>query len=218
MTWNCLKLWRYASIEGQGHFLTLTQSQLHMKLKTGFSQKPLGQSKPNFTCKLSGSRKWKFIDMMLVTWPKWLPRPYMVKTLQKSSSLEPVDRFPQNLVCSIDDSCPSWFVQMMTLGWPWPILWRGQIWYLRLFYRKKWKLLIFQNYCSLWPETYWDDEDLGVLKVKVIYIWKLKLAFLRNHLANQSQILYVSFHELGNKNLLTQWWSHYQDGCHAHIW
>ena len=32
---------------------------------------------------------------------------YMVKTLQKSSSLEPVDRFPQNLVYSIGDSCPS---------------------------------------------------------------------------------------------------------------
>ena len=101
------KKWRHVSIEGQGHFLTLTQSQLHMKLQTAFSQIPLGQSKPNFICKLSGLRKWKFIDMMLVTWPKWPPLPYMVKTLQKSSSLEPVDRFPQNLVCSIGDSCPS---------------------------------------------------------------------------------------------------------------
>ena len=107
VTWNGIKLWRYVRIEGQGHFLTLTQSQLHMKLKTGFSQEPLGQSKPNFICKLSGSRKWKFIDMMLVTWPKWLPCLYMVKTLQKSSSLELVDWFPQNLVCSIDNSCPS---------------------------------------------------------------------------------------------------------------
>ena len=67
--------------------------------ESGFSQKPLGQSKPIFICKLSGSRKWKFIDMMLITWPKWLPRPHMVKTLQKSSSLELVDWFPQNLVC-----------------------------------------------------------------------------------------------------------------------
>ena len=33
-------------------------------------------------CKLIGSRKRKFIDMMLVTWPKWLPRPYMVKTFK----------------------------------------------------------------------------------------------------------------------------------------
>ena len=128
VTWNCIKLWRYVSIEGQGHFLTLTQSQLHMKLKTGFSQKPLGQLKPNFICKLSDPRKWKFIEMMLVTWPKWLPHPYMLKTLKKSSSLEPVDRFPWNLVCSIDEACPSYFVQMMTLGWPWPILWQGQLW------------------------------------------------------------------------------------------
>ena len=61
---------------------------------------------------------------------------------------------------------------------------------------------------------------MWVLKVKVISIWKLKLAFLRNHLANQSQILYVhvSFQELGNENLLTRWWSNYQDGCHANIW
>ena len=32
--------------------------------------------------------------------------PYMVKTLQKSSSQEPVDRFPRNFVCSIGDSSP----------------------------------------------------------------------------------------------------------------
>ena len=62
------------------------------------------------------------------------------------------------------------------------------------------------------------NTHISSLKVKVIYIWKLKLAFLRNHLANQSQILYVSFQELGNENLLTRWWSHYQDGRHAHIW
>ena len=42
-----------------------------------------------------------------VTWPRWPPRPYMVKTLQKSSSPEPADRFPLNLVCSIGDSSPS---------------------------------------------------------------------------------------------------------------
>ena len=53
---------------------------------------------------------------------------------------------------------------------------------------------------------------------KVIYIQNLKLAFLRNHWANQSQILYVSFQIQGNENLLTWCWSHDQDGCHAHIW
>ena len=102
----------------------------------------------------------------------------------------------------------STFVQMMTLGWPWPILRQGQIWYFGLFYRKKWKLLIFQNNCSLWPETNWKNEHVWVLKVKVIswpwpkviYIQNLKLAFLRNHWANQSQILYVIFQVQGNEN------------------
>ena len=97
---------------------------------------------------------------------------------------------------------------------------------LMLFYRKKWKLLIFQNYCSLWLLTAWDNEDMWVLKVKVIswpwpkviYIQNLKLAFLRNHWANQSQILYVSFQVQGNENLSIWCWSYDQDGCHAHIW
>ena len=30
---------RYASIEGQGHFLTLANDRVHTKIQTGFSQK-----------------------------------------------------------------------------------------------------------------------------------------------------------------------------------
>ena len=37
-----LNLWRYVSIKGQGHFLTLAPGHLHMKIKTCFSKKPLG--------------------------------------------------------------------------------------------------------------------------------------------------------------------------------
>ena len=48
--------------------------------------------------------------------------------------------------------------------------------------------------------------------------WSYNHHFHLGHLANQSQILYVSFQELGNENLLTRWWSHYQDGRHAHKW
>ena len=43
---------------------------------------------------------------------------------------------------------------MMTLGWPWPILFQGQIWSLRLFNGKKWKMWIFSAHlstkCSWW--------------------------------------------------------------------
>ena len=38
----------YVSIEGQGHFLTLTQGLVHTKIQTGFSQKLLYRSEPNF--------------------------------------------------------------------------------------------------------------------------------------------------------------------------
>ena len=47
-----IEFMNYASIEGQGHFLTLAQGHIHMKIKTCFSQKPLGHFKPNFVRKL----------------------------------------------------------------------------------------------------------------------------------------------------------------------
>ena len=51
------ELMKVLGIEGQGHFLTLAQGHLHMNIKTGFFQKPLGRFQPNFVCKLSGTRK-----------------------------------------------------------------------------------------------------------------------------------------------------------------
>ena len=39
---------RYVSIEGQHHFLTLAQGRVHTKIQTGFSQKLLYRTEPNF--------------------------------------------------------------------------------------------------------------------------------------------------------------------------
>ena len=36
---HLINIWRYVSIEGQGHFLTLAQGHVHTKIQTGFSQK-----------------------------------------------------------------------------------------------------------------------------------------------------------------------------------
>ena len=47
------------SIEGQGHFLTLAKGHLHLKIKTGFSQKWLGHFEPSFILcldQISGER------------------------------------------------------------------------------------------------------------------------------------------------------------------
>ena len=59
----------YVSIEGQCHFLTLAHGNilLNMKIKTCFSQKPVGHFEPNFVRKLLGTRKLKLNGMILVT-------------------------------------------------------------------------------------------------------------------------------------------------------
>ena len=38
----------YVSIEGHGFFLTLAQGRVHTKIQTGFSEKLLYRSEPNF--------------------------------------------------------------------------------------------------------------------------------------------------------------------------
>ena len=50
--------------------------------QTSSSQKPLGRLKLNFIWRLHGMGERKFIQMVLVIWPRWPPCPYMVKTLR----------------------------------------------------------------------------------------------------------------------------------------
>ena len=117
-----------------------------------------------------------------------------------------------NFVCSIVYAITSKVVQMMTLGWPWHILRRGQIWWHRLLYGKKWKLFFFGNYCSLGSQsclkhsTKWVNEVEWVSKVKVI-LWpwskvtqisKLKLVFHKNSWAIWNQSSYESLRENEN--------------------
>ena len=103
--------------------------------------------------------------------------PIYGKNLKKSSSPEPIDRWPWNFVCSIVYASTTKIVQIITLGWPWHILCKGQIWWHRLLYGKKWKLFIFfGNCCSLRSQSClkhlakWVYEVEWVSKVKVI-LW-----------------------------------------------
>ena len=95
-------------------------SVVRQHFQTSSPLKPLGQLNSYFIWRLLRMGERKFVQMVLVTWPRWPPCPYMVKTLQKSSSPEPEGRWPWDLVCSIRDVGPTKFVQMMILGWPWP--------------------------------------------------------------------------------------------------
>ena len=63
--------------------------------QTSSPLKPLGLLKPNFMWSLLGMGERKFVQMVLATWPRWRPCPYMVKTLknlhlwiQKANDLE----------------------------------------------------------------------------------------------------------------------------------
>ena len=106
----------------------------------------------------------KFAQMVLVTWPRWPPCPYMVKTLKKYSSLEPKGCWYASLGAWV---LPS-FAQMMTLGWPWPVLW--QIWSHMLLYGKKGKTLDF-------------SETIGVYDLKLaIEDWSDKKFLLTSKL------------------------------------
>ena len=102
-------------IQGQGRYMTLAKGQSDFKIKTCFSRKPLCHLKPNFIWKLMHEWKWKFIQMSWVTWPRWSPCPYMIKTFK--------NHLLQN---QRTDGLGTWFV---TLGiqvllklfkmWPW---------------------------------------------------------------------------------------------------
>ena len=159
--------------------------------------------------------------MIWVTWPTWPQCPYMVKTLKKSSSPEPIDQWPWNLVCSIVYRSVTKIVQIMILGWPWPILRQGQIWSHRLLYGKSENYLFFGNYCSLWSQNClkhlakWVYEVEWVSKVKaILWPWskvtqisKLKLVSCRNSWAIWNQSSYESLRENGNENLY-KWVGH----------
>ena len=85
-------------------------SVVRQHFQTSSPLKPLGQLNLNFTWRLLRMQEQKFVQMVLVTWPRWPPCPYMVKTLYKSSSPEPEGRWPWDLVCSIGGVGPTKFV------------------------------------------------------------------------------------------------------------
>ena len=45
---HLIEYMKICEFEGQGHFLILAQGRVHTKIQTGFSQKLLCRSEPNF--------------------------------------------------------------------------------------------------------------------------------------------------------------------------
>ena len=58
-----IEFMKVSEIEGQGLFVSLAQGHLHLKIKTI----PLGHFETTFVCKLWGTDKRRFVNMMMVT-------------------------------------------------------------------------------------------------------------------------------------------------------
>ena len=56
-------------------------SVVRQHFQTSSPLKLLGQLNSHFIWRLLRMGERKFVQMVLVTWPRWLPRPYMVKTI-----------------------------------------------------------------------------------------------------------------------------------------
>ena len=108
-----MSTWSYMSTKGQGQSWTLVQISDSIFL--------------NFISSITIRQMWsllgmgdrKLVQMVQVTWLRWPPCPYMVKTFKISSSLEPKGKCHWNLVCSIEYSRTTKYVQIMPLVWPW---------------------------------------------------------------------------------------------------
>ena len=160
---------------------------------------------------------------MLVTWPRWLPCQYMVKTLQNILLRNRMTDFHETWYVA------SWTAAHHSLFNWWPLLdldllyGKVKFYYLCFSIGKSENSGFFRNYCSLWPESWdmqttnWVYDGMWVFKVKVIS-WPWPKVMSRKPLRHFNQIVYVSFWVHGNENSLTWCLSQDKDGHHANIW
>ena len=52
---HLIEYMKIVGIEGQGYFFTLAEGRVHTKIQTGFSQKLLCRSEPNFSFQVQGN-------------------------------------------------------------------------------------------------------------------------------------------------------------------
>ena len=156
--------------------------------------------------------------MVLVTWPRWPPCPYMVKTIK--------NLLLQN---QLTNDLETWYVALCMWGLPrlfklspWvgfdPFYAKVKFDHIGFCMGKSENYFIFRSYCSLRSESClkhlakWVYEVGWVSKVKVI-LWpwskvtqisKLKLVFLKNNRAIWNQSWYESLKE--NRNEIKYKW------------
>ena len=114
---------------------------------------PLGQFCSKFMWSLLRIRERKIGKMVAVSWPRWLPCPYMVKTFK--------NLLLQNREClgaePLQESSGTWGLPTLLKDLlyvdVWPFLWQGQVCFPMHLYGKNFKNLLLQNRACLMAES-----------------------------------------------------------------
>ena len=104
------------NIKCQGHSLALVQGHSDSTFSNFFSLETVRPIGAKFHVEPPWDGGMKVCSNGPGQFPRWPPCPYIVKTLNKSFSVEPKGRWPWKLVCGIRYSSATKFIQMMTLN------------------------------------------------------------------------------------------------------
>ena len=155
----------------------------------------------------------KFVCRVWVTWSRWPPCPYMVKTLQKSSSPEPKGHLPCGLICSIGS------IIVCSNGDPWLTLTyfmaRSNLVSYTFIWGKLLESHLMEETYSKWPEwqKVYHSEKFWLRGVDcpcpgAIYMYKNR----KNYVQNQtSKIFFWNLQQMGKVTRLYCW---HQDFVH----
>ena len=140
--------------------------------QTSSPLKPLGWLKPNFMWSLLGSGEQKFVQRVVVTWPRWPPCLYMVKTLKnhllRNQEANDLESSYAVSGCRVLPDLFKW--------WPWVDLdlidSNVKFGPLCFCVGKRLNSGFFRNYCSLWVETSnrWPKWQKVSVDIKTLFL------------------------------------------------
>ena len=73
---NLMSTWTYMNIKDQGHSLSLVQDHSDSTFSSSFSFETAKLSEAKFHVEPPWDEKWKWVQMVYVTWPRWAPCRY----------------------------------------------------------------------------------------------------------------------------------------------
>ena len=191
---NLLKLWSYIDIwpfTGRSSLLPYACMGKCWEFLTTSPLEPLGQCCSNFIWSLPGAGEWKNAQIVAIYWQRWLPCPYMAKTLQ--------NLLLEYLGCLVAESLHK---SSGTGGLPKLLKWLSYIDIWPFYGEVK-----FASVCICMGPIHLYGKNVDNFKW---LLWSLWVCI--------AQISCGASLGQNNERLLKCAWSIDQNGCHAHMW